>query len=96
VVHRQYIRDCKRYVCMLDLGHMVEHIPGLPDLILFLANNVSVVHVLRCGLTSGMLSGKRVLALILLIMTGGSLKIISNWAVLTPNSWICFNCWPIH
>jgi hypothetical protein len=32
---------------MHDLGHMVEHIPGLPDLILFLANDVSVVHAFR-------------------------------------------------
>jgi hypothetical protein len=28
---------------MRDLEHMVEHIPGLPDLILFLANDVLVV-----------------------------------------------------
>jgi hypothetical protein len=34
---------------MYDLGHMVEHIPGLPDLILFLANDVSVVHDLDVG-----------------------------------------------
>jgi hypothetical protein len=27
-------------VCMRDLGHMVEHIPELPDLILFWANDV--------------------------------------------------------
>jgi hypothetical protein len=32
---------------MCDLGYMVEHIPGLPDLILFLANDVSVVHDLN-------------------------------------------------
>jgi hypothetical protein len=31
-------------VCIRDFGHMVEHIPGLPDLILFLANDMSVVH----------------------------------------------------
>jgi hypothetical protein len=29
---------------MHDFGHMVEHVPGLPDLILFLANDVSVVY----------------------------------------------------
>jgi hypothetical protein len=67
---------------MLDLGLMVEHIPGLPDLILFLANDVSVVHVFRCGLKHGTLSSKRVLALILLIMTSGLLKMVLNWAVL--------------
>jgi hypothetical protein len=43
------ICDCKQYICMHDLGHMVEHIPGLPDLILFLANDVSVVHDLDMG-----------------------------------------------
>jgi hypothetical protein len=68
---------------MHDLGHMVEHIPGLPDLILFLANDVSVLHAFRCGLTCGTLSDGHVLALILLIMTGGSLKMVSNWTVLT-------------
>jgi hypothetical protein len=61
---------------MLDLRHMVKHIPGLPDLILFLTNNVSVVHVFKCGLTRGTLSDERVLALILLIVTGGLLKIV--------------------
>jgi hypothetical protein len=68
---------------MHDLGHMVEHIPGLLNLILFLANDVSVVHVFRCGLTSGTLSDERVLSLILLIITGGLLKMVLNWAVLT-------------
>jgi hypothetical protein len=68
---------------MLDLGHIVEHIPGLLDLILFLANDMSVVHVVRCGLTRGTLSDERVLALILLIMTSGLLIMVSNWAVLT-------------
>jgi hypothetical protein len=34
---------------MRDLGYMVEHVPGLPDLILFLANDVSVVHILDVG-----------------------------------------------
>jgi hypothetical protein len=63
---------------MLDLGHMVEHISGLPDLILFLANDVSVVHIFRCGLTRGTLLDERVLALILLIMTGSLLKMVSN------------------
>jgi hypothetical protein len=71
---------------MLDHGHMVEHIPGLPDLILFLVNDVSVVHVVRCGLTCGTLSGERVLALILLILTGGLLKMVLNWMVLTTGT----------
>jgi hypothetical protein len=31
-------------MCMHDLGHMVEHVLGLPDLILFLVNDVLVVH----------------------------------------------------
>ena len=68
---------------MLDLGHIVEHIPGLPDLILFWMNDVSVIRVSRCGITHGTLSGKHVLTLIWMIMTGGSFKIVSNWAVLT-------------
>jgi hypothetical protein len=63
---------------MHDLGHMVEHIPELPDLILFLANDVSVVHVFIRRLTRDTLSDKRVLAIILLIMTGGLLKMVSN------------------
>ena len=53
-----------------DSGHMLEHIPGLPDLILFWMNDVSVIRVSRCGITHGTLSG-------------GSFKIVSNWAVLT-------------
>ena len=61
---------------------MLEHIPGLPDLILFWMNDVSVIRVSRCGITRGTLSGKHVLTLIWIIMTGGSFKIVSNWAVL--------------
>jgi hypothetical protein len=34
---------------MHDFGHMVEHIPKLPDLILILANDVSVVLPLDVG-----------------------------------------------
>jgi hypothetical protein len=34
---------------MHDLVHMVEHIPGLLDLILFLANDVLVVYDLDVG-----------------------------------------------
>ena len=66
---------------------MLEHIPGLPDLILFWMNDVSVIRVSRCGITRGTLSGKHVLTLIWMIMIGGSFKIVSNWAVLTtwPN-----------
>ena len=52
-------------------------------MILFWANDVSVVCVFRCGLTRGMLSGERVLALIFMIMIDGLPKIVSNWAVLT-------------
>ena len=62
---------------------MLEHIPGLPDLILFWMNDVSVIRVSRCEKTHGTLSGKHVLTLIWVIMTGGSFKIVSNWAVLT-------------
>ena len=39
-----------------DPRHMLEHIPGLPDLILFWMNDVSVIRVSRCGLTRGTLS----------------------------------------
>ena len=62
---------------------MLEHIQGLPDLILFWMNNVSVIRVSRCGITRGTFYGKHVLTLIWVIMTGGSFKIVSNWAVLT-------------
>ena len=62
---------------------MMEHIPGLPDLMLFWANDVSVVRVFRCGLTHDMLSDERVLTFILMIMTGGLPKMVSNWSVLT-------------
>ena len=68
---------------MLDPGRMMEHIPGLPDLILFWMNDVSVIRVSRCGITRGTLPGRHVLTLIWMIMTGGSFKILSNWAVLT-------------
>ena len=68
---------------MLDPGRMLEHIPGLPDLILFWMNDVSVIRVSRCGITRGTFYGKHVLTLIWVIMTGDSFKIVSNWAVLT-------------
>ena len=73
---------------------MLEHIPGLPDLILFWMNDVSVIRVSRCGITRGTLSGKHVLTLIWMIMTGGSFKIVSNWAVLTtdPYGWQSLAC----
>ena len=61
---------------------MLERIPGLPDLILFWMNDVSVIRVSRCGITCGTLSGTHVLTLIWMIITGGSFKIVSNWAVL--------------
>ena len=63
-----------------------KHVPGLPDLILFWTNDVSVVRVFRFGLTRGMLLGERVLALIFMIMTGGLPKMMSNWAVLTVSA----------
>ena len=62
---------------------MLEHIPGLPDLILFWMNDVSVIRISRCRITRGTLSGNHVLTLIWMIMNGGSFKIVSNWAVLT-------------
>ena len=65
---------------------MLERILGLPDLILFWMNDVSVICVSRCGITRGTFYGKHVLTLIWVIMTGGSFKIVSNWAVLTPAS----------
>ena len=62
---------------------MLEHIPGLPDLVLFWMNDVSVIRVSKCGITRGTLSDKHVLTRIWMIMTSGSSKIVSNWAVLT-------------
>jgi len=44
---------------------------------------MSVIRVSRCEVTRGTLSGRHVLTLIWKIMTGGSLKIVLNWAVLT-------------
>ena len=53
-------------------------------------NDVSVICVSRCGIARGTLSGKHVLTLIWMIMTGSSFKIVSNWAVLTvPNPTGC-------
>jgi len=46
-------------------------------------NDVSVIRVSRCGITRGTFYGKHVLTLIWVIMTCGSFKIVSNWAVLT-------------
>jgi len=46
-------------------------------------NDVSVIRVSRCGITRGTFYGKHVLTLIWVIMTGGSFKIVLNWAVLT-------------
>ena len=66
-----------------DSGRMLEHIPGLPDLILFWMNDVSIIRVSRCGITRVTLSGKHVLTLIWKLVTVGSLKIVLNWAVLT-------------
>ena len=61
----------------------MEPIPELPDLMLFWVNDVSDIQVSRCGLTHGTLSGRHMLALIWMIMTGGLPKMVSNWAVLT-------------
>jgi hypothetical protein len=36
-------------VYMHDLGHMVEHVSELPDLILFLANDELVIYNLDVG-----------------------------------------------
>ena len=44
---------------------------------------MSVIRVSRCGITRNTLSGKHVLTLIWMIMTGISFEIVSNWAVLT-------------
>ena len=68
---------------MSNPGRILEHIPELPDLMLFWVNDVSDIQVSRCGLTRGMLCGRHVSALIWMIMTGGLFKIVSNWAVLT-------------
>ena len=68
---------------ILDPGRMLEHIPELPDLMLFWTDDVSVIRVSRCGITRDTLSGQHMLASIWMIMTGGSFKIVSNWAVLT-------------
>ena len=70
---------------MLDPGRMLEHISGLPDLMLFWTDDVSVIRVSRWGITRGMLFGQHVLASIWMIMTGGSFKIVLNWAVLTAS-----------
>ena len=69
---------CSAYA---DSGRMLEHISGLPDLILLWVNGV-FIRVSRCGVTRGTLSNKHVLTLIWKIMTGGSLKIVLNWVVL--------------
>ena len=44
---------------------------------------MSVIRVSRCEVTRGTLSGSHVLTLICKIMTGGLLKIVLNWAVVT-------------
>ena len=51
----------------------------------------------QLSITRGMLSGKHVLTLIWMIMTGGSFKIVSNWAVLTQHTTVnmedsCLDC----
>ena len=49
---------------MLDPGRMLEHVPGLPDLMLFWTDDVSVIRVSKCEITRGTLSGKHMLTLI--------------------------------
>jgi hypothetical protein len=53
---------------------------------LFLANDVSVVYVVRYGLTRGTLSHEYVLALILLTIIDDLVKMVLNWGscMLTP------------
>jgi len=63
---------------MLDPRRMLEHIPGLPDLMLFWTDDVSIIRVSRYGITRGTLSDQHVLTLIWMIMTSGSFKIVSN------------------
>ena len=46
---------------------------------------MSVIHVSRCEVTRGTLSGRHVLTLICKTMTGSSFKIVLNWTVLTPS-----------
>ena len=73
---------------------MLEHVPGLPDLMLFWTDDVSVICVSRCGITHGTLTGHHVLTFIWMIMTGDSFKIVSNWVVLTrPAS---LGTWPFR
>ena len=64
-----------------DLRNAVEHIPGLPGLMPFWVDDVSVAQTLRCGLTRGTLLGEHVLALILWVTAGGLPKTVLNWAV---------------
>jgi hypothetical protein len=45
-------------------------------------NNVSVVEASRSGLARSTLLSEHVLSLILKMMTGGLLKMVSNWTVL--------------
>ena len=68
---------------MLDPGRMLEHISGLPDLMLFWTDDVSVIRISRCGITRGTLSGKVRANSHLNDMTDDSFKIVSNWTVLT-------------
>jgi hypothetical protein len=49
---------------MLNLEYMMEYIPEIPDLILFLANDMLIVHIFRYGLTRGTLSSEHVLVLL--------------------------------
>ena len=67
---------------------MLEHITGLPDLILFWMNDVSVIRVFRRGITHGTLSSKYVLTFIWMIMNYDSFKIVLNWAVLRNLGWM--------
>ena len=68
---------------MHDLGHMVEAHTGTTGFDAILSECRAVVGVSRCGLARGTSLCERVLALILRMMTGSSLKAVSSWAVLT-------------
>jgi len=52
----------------------LELIPGLPDLMLFWTDDVSVIRISRCGITRGTLSDQHVLIYIWIIMTMVYLK----------------------
>jgi hypothetical protein len=52
-------------MCMLDFGHLMKHVLGLPDLLSFYMN-LHWSNVSRCGLACGVSRDGAVLALILM------------------------------